>query len=72
MQTVLPAFPLDLAVTDADRAVALIARFGAVLPGAVHAFFSRYGPQRGDGLPGATWEQIVRAVAGFLDRLLPR
>lgn len=156
VQTVIPVFPLDLAVTDAGRAGALIARFGAgkrvvlaghslggamaagyaaehagqlsglilmaaypardvdlrgapfpvlsllaerdgvaaagdvrgglsrlppettltVLPGAVHAFFGRYGPQRGDGLPGVTREQtereIVAAVAGFLDGLPPR
>ena len=29
-----------------------------VLPGAVHSFFGRYGPQQGDGLP-----TVTRAVA---------
>ncbi|WP_264777304.1 alpha/beta hydrolase [Deinococcus aetherius] len=41
-----------------------------VLPGAVHAFFGRYGPQRGDGLPtverATTEAQIVQAVGDFL------
>nr|WP_221269526.1 alpha/beta hydrolase [Deinococcus budaensis] len=156
VQTVIPVFPLDLAVTGVNRAGSLIGRFGAgkrvvlaghslggavaagyaaeqgsslsglvllaayparnvdlraapfpvlsllaardgvaaaedvrggldrlppgttltVLPGAVHAFFGRYGPQRGDGLPDVTREQtereIVRAVGGFLDTLPPR
>ena len=44
-----------------------------VLPGAVHAFFGRYGPQRGDGQPTATREdteaRIVGEVEAFLDRL---
>lgn len=155
VQTVIPVFPLDLAVTGANRAGSLIGRFGAdkrvvlaghslggamaagyaaqhpgrlsglvllaayparnvdlraapfpvlsllagrdrvaaaedvrggldrlppgtvltVLPGAVHAFFGRYGPQRGDGSPDVTREQtereIVRAVGGFLDALPP-
>lgn len=153
VQTVIPVFPLDLAVTGVNRADGLIARFGAgkrvvlaghslggamaagyaagharqlsglilmaaypaqnvdlraapfpvlsllagrdgvasaddvrdgltrlpddtaltVLPGAVHAFFGRYGPQRGDGLPTITRAeaegQIVGAVAAFLDQL---
>ncbi|MVN86313.1 alpha/beta fold hydrolase [Deinococcus sp. HMF7620] len=44
-----------------------------VIPGAVHAFFGRYGPQKGDGLPTVTRakaeEDILRAVTGFLARL---
>jgi pimeloyl-ACP methyl ester carboxylesterase len=153
VQTVIPVFPLDLAVTGVNRAEALIARFGAgkrvviaghslggamaagyaaghagevsglilmaayparnvdlsaapfpvlsllaerdgvaspadvrdglnrlpggttltALPGAVHAFFGRYGPQKDDGQPtvtrAETERQIVGAVAAFLDRL---
>ncbi|WP_343216451.1 alpha/beta hydrolase [Deinococcus aestuarii] len=37
-----------------------------LLPGAVHAFFGRYGPQRGDGQPtmnrATTEAQVVRAA----------
>lgn len=44
-----------------------------VLPGAVHSFFGRYGPQKGDGLPTVTHAQaegeIVRAVTSFLATL---
>ncbi|WP_019585571.1 alpha/beta fold hydrolase [Deinococcus apachensis] len=47
-----------------------------VLPGAVHAFFGRYGPQRGDGQPTATREEterrIVTAVRAFLHALPER
>lgn len=43
-----------------------------VLPGAVHSFFGRYGPQRGDGTPTVTREEtegrIVRAVATFFGK----
>jgi len=43
-----------------------------VLEGAVHSFFGRYGPQRGDGIPtvtrGAAEARIVRAVEAFLAR----
>ncbi|GGR82768.1 alpha/beta fold hydrolase [Deinococcus sedimenti] len=41
-----------------------------VIPGAVHAFFGRYGPQRGDGQPSVNRAQaeqdIVNAVQTFL------
>lgn len=40
-----------------------------VIEGAVHSFFGRYGPQRGDGLPTVTRDaaerQILRALRGF-------
>lgn len=40
------------------------------IPGAVHSFFGRYGPQRGDGLPTVSRAeaemQIVQAVRAFL------
>lgn len=42
------------------------------IPGAVHAFFGRYGPQAGDGTPTVTHgdaeARIVRAILAFLDR----
>ncbi|WP_371809881.1 alpha/beta fold hydrolase [Deinococcus sp. JMULE3] len=153
VETVIPVFPLDLAVTAANRADALIATYGAgkrvviaghslggamaaqyaarhagrvqglilmaaypagnvslkgqslpalsllaerdavadpaavrgglerlpdgatltVIPGAVHAFFGRYGPQKGDGEPSVSRAQaegdILNAVTGFLGRL---
>lgn len=155
VQTIIPVFPLDLAVTGVNRADAVIARFGqgrrvviaghslggamaaqyaaghadtlaglilmaaypagnvsltgssipvlsllaeedrvadetavrggltrlpadatlTVIPGAVHAFFGRYGPQKGDGIPTVTRAQaessIVQAVTAFLDRIEP-
>ncbi|PIG95722.1 alpha/beta hydrolase [Deinococcus sp. UR1] len=41
-----------------------------VIPGAVHSFFGRYGPQKGDGLPTVTHAQaegeILNAVQDFL------
>ncbi|MFZ0529239.1 MAG: alpha/beta hydrolase [Propionicimonas sp.] len=44
-----------------------------LIDGAVHAFFGRYGPQAGDGVPTvnreAAQDQIIAAVTGFLDRL---
>ena len=44
-----------------------------VIPGAVHAFFGRYGPQSGDGVPTRSRAEaeaaIIEAVDGFLDRL---
>lgn len=150
VQTVIPTFPFDLAVTGAERAEGLIARFGegkrvilaghslggamaaqyaalrgekvgglilmaaypapnvnlreasfpvlsllaeqdgvasaqavrggldrlppgtrlTVIPGAVHSFFGRYGPQRGDGVPTVSRAkaeaQILRAVEAFI------
>lgn len=43
-----------------------------VLPGAVHSFFGRYGPQRGDGTPTVTREateaRIVRELAAFFGK----
>jgi pimeloyl-ACP methyl ester carboxylesterase len=153
VQTVIPVFPLDLAVTGVGRADALIQKFGAgktvviaghslggamaaqyardhtaplnglilmgaypagnvslketdlpvlsllaerdgvaapddvrgglnrlpasarltVIPGAVHSFFGRYGPQKGDGLPtvtrAAAEAEILRAVRTFLAQL---
>lgn len=45
-----------------------------VVKGSVHAFFGRYGPQKGDGLPtvthGAAEQQITRAIQKFLSHLL--
>lgn len=150
VQTVIPVFPLDLAVTGVNRADALIAKFGAgkkvvvgghslggamaaqyaakntdkiqglllegaypppkvslrdtklkvlsllaehdavanpndvrgglerlpadaklvTIPGAVHSFFGRYGPQKGDGIPTVSRAQaeaaIVREIKSFL------
>ncbi|MDB5046859.1 MAG: alpha/beta hydrolase [Deinococcus sp.] len=44
-----------------------------VINGAVHAFFGRYGPQKGDGLPTVTRAeaeaQTVGEIRGFLDGL---
>lgn len=43
----------------------------SVIRGSVHAFFGRYGPQRGDGLPSTTRaaaeRQIVQVVGTFLE-----
>ena len=33
-----------------------------VIPGAVHAFFGRYGPQQGDGVPTVRREQAEEAI----------
>lgn len=45
----------------------------AVVPGAVHSFFGRYGPQKGDGLPTvthtATGDEILKVIREFLDGL---
>lgn len=155
VQTVIPAFLLDLAITGTERAEGLIARYGAgkrvvlaghslggtvaaqyaalrpdkidgllllaaypapnvnlhdarfpalsllaekdgvadaglvrgglerlpkntrltVLPGAVHSFFGRYGPQQGDGVPTVSRaraeREIVQAVETFIDQLPP-
>jgi hypothetical protein len=47
-----------------------------VIPGAVHAFFGRYGPQKGDGVPTVTHGQaetsILAAITAFLDKLPAR
>jgi len=156
VQTVIPVFPLDLAVTGINRADALIKKFGAgktvviaghslggamaaqyakghtdqlsgmilmgaypagnvslkdtrllvlsllaehdgvadpaevrdglnrlpasaqlmVIPGSVHSFFGRYGPQKGDGLPTVTHaaaeDEILSAVRAFLATLSTR
>ena len=36
----------------------------SVVPGAVHSFFGRYGPQRGDGLPTVTRAEAERRIVG--------
>ena len=42
-----------------------------VIPGSVHAFFGRYGPQQGDGVPtvdrAAAEKSILDAVVGYLE-----
>ena len=47
-----------------------------VIPGAVHSFFGRYGPQRGDGQPTVTREaaeaDVLVAVRSFLEVLPAR
>lgn len=44
-----------------------------VVPGAVHAFFGRYGPQKGDGLPSVTRAQaeaeILKDIREFIQAL---
>jgi pimeloyl-ACP methyl ester carboxylesterase len=44
-----------------------------VIDGSVHAFFGRYGPQSGDGVPAVTRaaaeQEILSAVTGFLASL---
>ncbi|GGJ40158.1 alpha/beta hydrolase [Deinococcus roseus] len=44
-----------------------------VVEGSVHAFFGRYGPQQGDGLPTVTRDQaeqqILAAIQGFLTKI---
>lgn len=44
-----------------------------VIPGAVHSFFGRYGPQQGDGIPTVNRDQaeadMVASLTGFLDRV---
>jgi pimeloyl-ACP methyl ester carboxylesterase len=79
----LSALPLELLVLAAEHdALATLAEVRGglarlpptarltVVRGAVHSFFGRYGPQRGDGLPtvtrAAAEAQIVRALAGFV------
>lgn len=43
------------------------------IPGAVHAFFGRYGPQQGDGIPGVSRDQaertIVTALSAYFEQL---
>lgn len=41
-----------------------------VIEGAVHGFFGRYGPQRGDGLPSVTRATAERQVIAALRRFL--
>ncbi|CAM3657411.1 alpha/beta hydrolase [Deinococcus frigens] len=45
-----------------------------VIPGAVHSFFGRYGPQKGDGLPTVTHaaaeDEILKVVRAFLNGIL--
>lgn len=38
-----------------------------IVDGAVHAFFGRYGPQRGDGLPTVTRATAEREIAASLE-----
>ena len=44
-----------------------------VIPGSVHAFFGRYGPQQGDGVPtvdrAAAEKSILEAIVGYLQAL---
>ena len=44
-----------------------------VIPGSVHAFFGRYGPQQGDGAPTVRREMaenaMVAAIGSYLKRL---
>ena len=44
-----------------------------VIPGAVHAFFGRYGPQQGDGVPTVRREQaeeaIIERIVDYLSRI---
>lgn len=65
-------------VADAATVRAAVSREGPgsrleVIPGAVHAFFGRYGPQAGDGIPTVSRAEaeavIVRLVAGYLTSL---
>lgn len=37
-----------------------------IIPGAVHAFFGRYGPQAGDGLPSVTHAEAEAAIINAL------
>lgn len=41
-----------------------------VVPGAVHAFFGRYGPQAGDGTPTVSREQAQESIAGTISGFL--
>ena len=47
-----------------------------LVEGAVHSFFGRYGPQRGDGVPtttrAAAEEEIVQTLRSFLDAVQVR
>ncbi|MCA0295883.1 MAG: alpha/beta hydrolase [Actinobacteria bacterium] len=65
-------------VADAAKVEAGLAQLPAdaqtvVIPGAVHAFFGRYGPQSGDGVPTVSRAdaegRILTSVTGFLDAL---
>ena len=44
-----------------------------IIEGAVHSFFGRYGPQRGDGIPRVSRNQaeieIISALKAFIDLL---
>lgn len=42
-----------------------------IIPGAVHAFFGRYGPQGGDGVPTVSREEAERAILAALARFVP-
>ena len=62
-------------VADADTIRASLSQLSPtsgveVVPGSVHAFFGRYGPQQGDGVPTVRRQEaeqsIVDAVAGYL------
>ena len=63
-------------VADAAAVRAGVGRLPAgsrlvVIPGAVHAFFGRYGPQAGDGVPSVSRADaeaaILGAASGYLD-----
>lgn len=41
-----------------------------IVDGAVHAFFGRYGPQRGDGLPTVTRARAESEIAGSVEAFL--
>lgn len=41
-----------------------------IVDGAVHAFFGRYGPQRGDGLPTVTRARAEAEIAGAVEAFL--
>jgi hypothetical protein len=41
-----------------------------IIDGAVHAFFGRYGPQRGDGLPTVTRARAESEIAGSVEAFL--
>lgn len=65
-------------VADRAKVSGGVARLGdrtqlVVVPGAVHAFFGRYGPQAGDGVPTVSRDQaqafIATTVGDFLSAL---
>lgn len=79
----LSAFPLDVLVLAAENdGLATLAEVRAglarlprtarltVINGAVHGFFGRYGPQRGDGLPTVTRAAAERQIIGTLGAFL--